>query len=77
MKALRGKKDFSKEDTDEEVKALIASLQSTPTTRIQTVRVKKVSEGQERFGILDSGATHNVRELRDEEDVRRFVPTEV
>ena len=76
-KAVREKKDFSKEDTDDEVKALIASLQSIPTTKIKTARVKKSSEGQERFGILDSGATHNVRELKDEEDVRRLAPTEV
>jgi hypothetical protein len=62
VKALREKKDLTREDSDEDVKALIASLQSIATTRIKTVKVKTTSEVLQRFGILDSGATHNVRE---------------
>jgi hypothetical protein len=68
VKALIEKTELSKQDKDEDVAALIASLQSIATTRIKTVKLKKVSEETQRFGILDSGATHNVRELKEEED---------
>ena len=44
VKALREKKEFPKKDTNEDVAALIASLQSIATTRIKTVRLKKSDE---------------------------------
>ena len=56
---------------------MIASLQAIPTSKVKTIRKKKSLQSKERFGIIDSGATHNVREIKDEEDVQRLTPTEV
>ena len=41
-KALREKTELTKQDKDEDVAALIASLQTIATTRIKTVKLKIV-----------------------------------
>ena len=63
--------------TDDEVKALIDSLHTISTSKIKTIRIKKINHEEQRFGIIDSGATHNVREVRDDDQLERMTPTEV
>ena len=47
------------------------------STKVKAFRTKKIHPEEERFGLLDSGATHNVRELKDDEDYQSLIPIEV
>ena len=45
-------------------------------SKIKTVRIKRVGQEQIKYGLLDSGATHNVRAIRSDEDYESLVPIE-
>ena len=44
---------------------------------IKAFRIKKSEQEQERYGLLDSGATHNVREVKEDEEDHTLIPIEV
>ena len=45
--------------------------------KVQAIQLNKVSKTEKRYGLIDSGATPNVRELKDNEDYKRLFPIEV
>ena len=74
-KALREKKESGmKRGKEEDIEALIASLQTLTTNRVKTIRAKKLSKDEQRYGLLDSGATRAVREIKKEEVCQSLIP---
>ena len=53
------------------------SLQTLTTKRVKAIKVKKMSKDEQSYGSLDSCATHNVREIKKEEDYQSLIPIEV
>ena len=45
--------------------------------KVKTIRIKRVGHEEMKYGLLDSGATHNVRAIRSDEDYKSLVPIEV
>ena len=45
--------------------------------KVQAIQLNKVSKTEKRYGLIDSGATHNVRELKEHEDYQGLFPIEV
>ena len=72
IKALRSGSSSKGEDLD----SLIGSLKKKLDVNIKVIKVKKISS-DERYGLLDSGATNNVREVEEEEDLEGVVPIDV
>ena len=46
-------------------------------TKIKAFRIKDDEEDDERYGLLDSGATHCVREVQEEEEDHSLIPIDV
>ena len=44
---------------------------------MKAIKIKKFRKNEKRFGLLDSGATNNVRELKKKENFKGLVPIEV
>ena len=77
IKALRERQTVNAsqpntEDLDSIVEALTKFNKS-----IKAFRNKKSEQEEGRYGLLDSGATHNVREMKKDEDYEGIVPIEV
>ena len=51
----------------EDLESLIQSLQTLNTNRVKAIKVKKMTKEEKRYGLLDPGATHNVRKIKKEE----------
>ena len=52
-------------------------MQTLSTGKVKAIKVKKLSTDEQRYGLLDSGATHNVREVKREEDYQSLIPIKV
>jgi len=74
---IKALKEKGSSTHSEELDTLIGSLKKKLDVKIQTIKVRKVIP-EKRYGLLDSGATNNVREIKDgEEDLSGVVPIDV
>ena len=48
----------------EELDALINTLKKKFEGSVQAIKIRKICKDEKRFGLLDSGATNNVREAK-------------
>ena len=55
---------------------VITSLRKKLDAKVKTIRINKATS-QGRKGLLDSGATNNVREVKEDEDFDGVVPIEL
>ena len=61
----------------EELDALLATLKKTFEGQAKTIKIRKICEDENRYVLLDSGATNNVREMKKKENYKGLVPIEV
>jgi hypothetical protein len=74
------KSDKDKEknnDPIEELDTIVATLKKTFEGQLKTIKIRKICKDEKRFGLLDSGATNNVREVKDDEDMDGVIPIEM
>ena len=45
--------------------------------KAKTIKVKRINKDEKRYGLLDSGATNNVREVKKKESLAGCKPVEV
>ena len=57
--------------------ALIATLKNKFVGSVKAIKIRKIRKDQKRFGLLDSGATNNVREAKKKENYKGLIPIEV
>ena len=56
---------------------MIETIKMTMEVKAKTIKVKRINKDEKRYGLLDSGATNNVRELKKKESLKGLVPIEV
>ena len=44
---------------------------------VKAIKIEKICKDEKRFGLLDSGATDNVREVKKKENYKGLIPIEV
>ena len=44
---------------------------------MKAIKIRKICKDDKRFGLLDSGATNNVREVKKKENYKGLIPIEV
>jgi hypothetical protein len=60
-----------------DLETIVDTLKHYGSRKIKAIQLNKVSKTEKRYGLIDSGATHNVRELKAKEDYRGLFPIEV
>ena len=48
----------------DDVESIIDTSKMFQVNKIKAIKIKKVGREDRRYGLLDSGATHNVREVK-------------
>ena len=61
----------------EELDTLLATLKKTIEGQVKTIEIRKTCKDEKRKGLLDSGATNNVREVKINESLKGLVPIKV
>ena len=56
---------------------IVDALKKFHANKVKAIKIKKVGEEERRYGLLDSGATHNVREVGKDEDYQSLAPIEI
>ena len=56
---------------------MLETLKKTMDAKAKTIKIRKVKKDEKRYGLLDSGATNNVREMKKKESVKGLIPIEV
>ena len=76
IKTLKEKKPERSPKSIDDMDTIIETLRLFDG-KVKTIRIKRVGQEQIKYGLLDSGATHNVRAIRSDEDYESLVPVEV
>jgi len=76
VKALKERSSTSTSSQGEDLDDVITSLKKKLDAKVKTIRINKATSSG-RKGLLDSGATNNVREVKRDEDFDGVVPIEV
>ena len=76
VKALKERSSTSTSSQGEDLDDVITSLKKKLDAKVKTIRINKATSSG-RKGLLDSGATNNVREVKKDEDFDGVVPIEV
>ena len=61
----------------EELGLMIETIKKTMEVKAKTIKVKRINKDEKRYGLLDSGATNNVREVKKRESLTGRKPVEV
>ena len=61
----------------EELSLIVDAIKKTMDAKFKTVKIRKIRKDERRYGLLDSGATNNVREVKKKESLKGLVPIEV
>ena len=61
----------------EELGLIVETIKKTMEIKAKTIKVKRISKDEKRYGLLDSGATDNVREVKKKESLAECKPVEV
>ena len=69
-------KATEKSDPVEEISSIFDTLKKTMAVKAKTIKIRKVRK-DERHGLLDSGATNNVREVKKKASLKGLVPIKV
>lgn len=78
IKALKDKQRLKEaQSSTNDLESIIDTLKYYSNKRIKAIQLNKVSKTEKRDGLVDSGATRNVRELKVNEDYRGLFPIEV
>jgi hypothetical protein len=78
IKALKEKERLNEiRRTNNDLESIVHTLKHYSNKRIKAIKLKRVAKSERRFGLLDSGATHNVREIKKDEDYEGLFPIEV
>ena len=56
---------------------MIESIKKTFDAKAKTIKVKRINKDEKRYGLLDSGATNNVRAVKKRESLAGCKPVEV
>ena len=64
-------------DPIEELDTSLPTLKKTSEGKVKTIKIRKICKDEKRFGLLDSGAANNVREIYKKQHYKGFVPIEV
>jgi hypothetical protein len=62
VKMLKEKERFN--NPVEELGMMIESIKKSFDAKAKTIKVKRINKDEKRYGLLDSGATNNVREVK-------------
>ena len=77
IKALRERQtETASRPNTEDLDSLVEALTKFNKS-IKAFKIKKSEPKEERYGLLDSGATHNVREVKEDEEHHTLIPIEV
>lgn len=77
IKAMRERPEkIPSQSNPEELETLVEALTKL-NTKIKAFRIKDIEEDGERYGLLDSGATHSVREVQEKEEYHTLIPIDV
>ena len=61
----------------EELGLIVDTIRKTMEVKAKTIKIKKINKDEKRYGLLDSGATNNVREVKKRESLKGLAPIEV
>ena len=61
----------------EELSLFVDTIKKTMDVKAKTIKIRKIRKDEKRYGLLDSGATNNVREVKKKESLKGLVPIEV
>ena len=61
----------------EELGLIVDAIKKTMEVKAKTIKIRKIIKDEKRYGLLDSGATNNVREVKKKESLKGLVPIEV
>ena len=61
----------------EDLATILETMRKGLDAKAKMIKVKKVKKDERRFGLLDSGATNNVREMKKDEKMSELIPIEV
>ena len=61
----------------EELGLIVETIKKTMEVKAKTIKIKRINKDEKRYGLLDSGATNNVREAKKKESLKGFKPVEV
>jgi hypothetical protein len=75
VKMLKEKERFA--NPVEELGMMIESIKKTFDAKAKTIKVKRINKDEKRYGLLDSGATNNVRAVKKRESLAGCKPVEV
>ena len=53
----------------EELGLMIETIKKSMEVKAKTIKVKRINKDEKRYGLLDSGATNNVREVKKRENL--------
>ena len=74
IKALKGNEKIeTPQNTVEDFESMIDSLKNFHT-KVKTFKIKKVEKKDKRIGLLDSGATRDVRAIKKDENYADVLP---
>ena len=78
LAALKKEQQKTEEQSSKnDIESIIDTLKYYSNKKIEAIQLNKVSKTEKRYGLIDSGATRNVRELKANEDYRGLFPIEV
>ena len=76
--ALRKEQQKSEgQSSKNDIESIVGTLKYYSNKKIKAIQLNKASKTEKRYGLIDSGATHNARELKANEDYRGLFPIEV
>jgi hypothetical protein len=61
----------------EELGLMIETIKKSMDVKAKTIKVKRINKDEKRYGLLDSGATNNVREVKKKDNLAGCKPVEV
>jgi hypothetical protein len=61
----------------EELGLIVETIKKTMEVKAKTIKIKRINKDEKRYGLLDSGATNNVREVKKRENLAGCKPVEV
>jgi hypothetical protein len=77
IKALRERREkLASQSNPEDLDTLVEALAKL-RTKIKAFKIKDDDEDGERYGLLDSGPTHCVREVQEKEEYHTLIPIDV
>jgi hypothetical protein len=79
IKTMRERRELLESQSNPEDLDTLADVLTKLNTKIgfKALRIKEERDQEEQYGLLDSGATHCVREAKDEEELHSLIPIKV